>query len=275
MKSQNEMLTKHTKSLTNDVACQLDKHLLFLPFFKLMSMKPSTFAFIIFLFSFAQCSSQTSNKTDGIYTYKRGSPDGIGKWYMGREIAYVMGASGAAWLERDERQKEENTELAIKNMKLKPTDVVADIGAGSGYYTFRMAPLVPKGKVYAVDVQDEMVELLKNKKKGLNASNVEVIRSSDSTCHLSDNSVDLAIMVDVYHELEYPHEMLQSLYKALKKGGKLLLIEYRGEDISVPIKPLHKTTIIQDNKELAANGFQLVNDGEFLPIQHFLEYGKK
>ncbi len=238
-------------------------------------MKLSTFAFIIFLFSFAQCSSQTNNRTDRIYTYKKGSPDGIGKWYMGREIAYVMGASGATWLERDERQKEENTELAIKNMKLNPTDVVADIGAGSGYYTFRMAPLVPKGKVYAVDVQDEMIELLKNKKRGLNAANVEVIKSSDSTCNLSDNSVDLAIMVDVYHELKYPYEMLQSIRKALKKDGRLLLIEYRGEDVSVPIKPLHKTTIAQCNKELAANGFQLVYDGEFLPIQHFLEYGKK
>lgn len=238
-------------------------------------MKIITSAFIFLLFSFVQCRSQTSRKADGLYTYQQGSPNGIGKWYMGREIAYVMGASGAAWLERDERQKEENTESAIKNMKIQPTDVVADIGAGSGYYTFRMAPLVPKGKVYAVDIQDEMINMLNNKKKKLNAGNIEVIKSSDSTCNLPDNSIDLAIMVDVYHELEYPHEMLQSLYKALKKNGKLLLIEYRGEDASVPIKPLHKTTVAQDNKELSANGFTLVYDGEFLPIQHFLEYGKK
>ncbi len=238
-------------------------------------MKFSIFLFSLILFSFTHCSSQKSGKTDSIYTYKKGSPDGIGKWYMGREIAYVMGASGAAWLERDERQKEENTNLAIKNMKLQPTDVVADMGAGSGYYTFRMAPLVPKGKVYAVDVQDEMINLLNMKKKKVNAGNVEVIKSSDSSCNLPDNSIDLAIMVDVYHELEYPHEMLQSIRKAVKKGGKLLLIEYRGEDISVPIKPLHKTTVAQCNKELSANGFQLVYDGEFLPIQHFLEYGKK
>ena len=194
---------------------------------------------------------------------------------MGREIAYVMGASGAAWLERDERQKEENNELAIKNMKLKPDEVVADIGAGSGYYTFRMAKLVPDGKVYAVDIQDEMLTILNNKKKQLNTKNVEVVKSSDSSCNLPYNSIDLAIMVDVYHELSYPHEMLQSLRKALKKDGKILLIEYRGEDASVPIKPLHKTTIFQDNKEMAANGFALVYDGEFLPIQHFLEYGKK
>ena len=238
-------------------------------------MKLSTFIFIFFLFSFAQCKSQTNNETDGVYIYKSGSPDGIGIWYMGREIAHVMGASGAAWLERNERQREENTEAAIKDMKLKPTDVVADIGAGSGYYTFKIAPLVLKGKVYAVDVQDEMIDMLNNKKKKLNAGNVEVIKSSDTTCNLPGNSIDLAIMVDVYHELAYPHEMLQSLHKALKKDGKLLLIEYRGEDASVPIKLLHKTTIVQDNKELSANGFTLVYDGEFLPIQHFLEYGKK
>ncbi len=127
-------------------------------------MKVSTSLFVFIIFLFAQCKSQT-NKTDGIYTYQKGSPDGIGKCYMGREIAHVMGASGAAWLERDERQREENTELAIKNMKLKPTDVVADIGAGSGYNTFQMAPLVPKGKVYAVDVQAEMIDMLNKKKE--------------------------------------------------------------------------------------------------------------
>ncbi len=229
----------------------------------------------LFMFCFVQCKSQPHTDTSSVYMYKKGSDDGIGKWYMGREIAYVMGASGAAWLERDKRQKEENTELAIKNMKLKPNAVVADIGAGSGYYTFRIAKLVPQGKVYAVDIQDEMLTLLKRRKEELKTGNVEVIKSSDSTCNLPDNSIDLAIMVDVYHELEYPHEMLQSLYKALKKDGKLLLIEYRGEDASVPIKPLHKTTIAQDNKEMTANGFALFYDGEFLPIQHFLEYRKK
>lgn len=238
-------------------------------------MKLSIALFVFILFSFTQCNSQTSRKEDSIYTYKKASPDGTGKWYMGREIAYVMGASGAAWLERDDRQKEENTEQAIKNMKLKPTDVVADVGAGSGYYSFRIARLVPNGKVYAVDVQDEMISMLNERKRKSKANNVEVIKSSDSTCNLPDNSIDLAIMVDVYHELEYPHEMLQSIHNALKKGGKLLLIEYRGEDASVSIKPLHKTTIAQCNKELTANGFQLVYDGEFLPIQHFLEYGEK
>ncbi|CAN5747099.1 class I SAM-dependent methyltransferase [soil metagenome] len=221
----------------------------------------------------AGCNAQPAGNTN--YTYKKGSPDGIGKWYMGREIAHVMGAAGASWLERDERQQEENTALAIKNMKLTPNAVVADIGAGSGYYTFKIAPLVPQGKVYAVDIQDEMLQLLGNKKKQLNAENVTLVKSTDSTLNLPDNSIDLAIMVDVYHELEYPTEILQAVYKALKKDGKLLLIEYRGEDASVPIKPLHKTTIAQMNKEMEANNFKLFYDGEFLPIQHFLEYVKK
>ena len=238
-------------------------------------MKLSVPLLILIFFSFAQCKSQTDHQTDTIYTYKNGSPDGIGKWYMGREIAQVMGFSGASWLERDERQKEENTELAIQNMKLKPTDVVADIGAGSGYYTFRMAPLVAQGKVYAVDIQNEMLQLLTKRKKELKNNNVTVLKSSDTSANLPPNCVDLAIMVDVYHELQYPHEMLQSIYKSLKKDGKLLLIEYRGEDASVPIKPLHKTTVQQINKEMEANGFTLFYDGEFLPIQHFLEYQKK
>ena len=238
-------------------------------------MKISVPIFVLIFFSFVQCKSQPDHRTDTIYNYKNGSPDGIGKWYLGREIAYVMGVSGAAWLERDERQKEENTELAIQNMKLKPTDVVADIGAGSGYYTFRLSPLVPKGKVYAVDIQDEMLQLLNHRKTELKSNNVTVVKSSDSSINLPPNSLNLAIMVDVYHELQYPHEMLQSIFKSLKKGGKLLLIEYRGEDAAVPIKPLHKTTVKQINKEMEANGFTLFYDGEFLPIQHFLEYQKK
>ncbi len=229
---------------------------------------------LFIIFCFVQCKSQSHQVSDSVYTYKNGSRDGIGKWYMGREIASVMGASGATWLERDERQKEENTDLAMQNMKLNPNAVVADIGAGSGYYTFRMAKLVPQGKVYAVDIQDEMLKLLQEKKERLKIKNVEIVKGTDSTPDLPGNSIDIAIMVDVYHELAYPQQMLQSLRRALKKDGKLLLIEYRGEDASVPIKKLHKTTVAQINKEMAANGFTLFNDGEFLPIQHFLEYEK-
>ena len=210
---------------------------------------------------------------DTVYTFAKGSSDGIGKFYKGREISFVMGAMGSDWLERDTRNQEENTNAAIAAIDVPPNAVIADIGAGTGYYSFRLAKKVPAGKVYAVDIQDEMIDLLKERKAQLKDTVVQVIKSSIKSPNLPDNSVDLAIMVDVYHELEFPQEMLQALKKALKPTGKILLIEYRGEDPSVPIKPLHKTTVAQLNKEFEANGFKLFYKGDFLPIQHFLLYG--
>ncbi len=208
------------------------------------------------------------------YTYRNASRDGIGKFYYGREIAHVMGASGAAWLERDERQTEENTLSAIDSMKLSPTDRVADIGAGTGYYTFKLASRLPKGMVYAVEIQDEMIRYLEENRKKRSSGNVTIIKGSATATNLPENSIDIAIMVDVYHELQYPAEVLQSISKSLTGKGKLLLIEYRGEDRAVPIKALHKTTVAQLNKELGANGFGLTYKGDFLPIQHFLVYQK-
>jgi len=186
-----------------------------------------------------------------------------------------MGPSNAEWLDRSTRPQEEHTQLAIDKIKISENGVIADIGAGTGYYTFKLAPKVPKGKVYAVEIQDEMIAVLNERKKMLNDSNVEVIKGSLTSPNLPANTVDLAIMVDVYHELEYPVEMLQSIKTSLKKDGRLLLIEYKGEDPAVAIRPVHKTTVQQLNKELSANGFTLAYDGEFLPIQHFLVYAKK
>lgn len=228
---------------------------------------------------FSKCHPQQKDTVSAIikpavYTVGKASADGIGKFYQGREIAHVMGASGSDWLERDERDKEENTSLAIEKIQLPANGVVADIGAGTGYYSFRLAAKVPQGKVYAVEIQDEMIALLKNKKQTIKDSVVEIIKSTAFTPNLPPNNTDLAIMTDVYHELEYPAEMLQAIHTALKKNGKLLLIEYRGEDPSIPIKTLHKTTVVQLNKELAANGFVLNFKGDFLPIQHFLLYEK-
>jgi ubiquinone/menaquinone biosynthesis C-methylase UbiE len=243
-------------------------------------MKLSAVVILIFIFfSFGKCNSSKQPHKTFInpqlnYTYKQHSEGGIGKIYVSREIAQVMGSEGAAWLDRKDREKEENSNLAINKMDLLPTSIVADIGAGTGYYTFKIAQRVPDGKVYAVEIQDEMIRYLNERKNELGSTNVEVIKGDAKSPHLPDSSIDLAIMIDVYHELEYPKEMLQYISKALKSNGKILLLEYRAEDPNIPIKPLHKMSVAQVNKEMAANGFKLYYDGEFLPIQHFLLYQK-
>ncbi len=241
-------------------------------------MKISILLLTILLLN-TSCNSQQkatidSEAKDSIYTYRSASADGIGKLYFGREISHVMGAGGSDWLERPERNKEENTRLAIEKIAVSDSAVIADIGAGTGYYSFKLAAKVPKGKVYAVEVQDEMITLLKANKTKQQDSIVEIIKGSEQSPNLPPNSVDLAIMVDVYHELEFPQQMLQAIRKSLKVGGKILLLEYRGEDPSILIKALHKTTVQQLNKEMAVNGFTLFYKGDFLPIQHFLVYKK-
>jgi ubiquinone/menaquinone biosynthesis C-methylase UbiE len=185
-----------------------------------------------------------------------------------------MSFEAADWLERTSREKEENTALALSKLPITKSSVIADIGAGTGYYTFRISPKVPLGKVYAVEIQDDAIKYLRNKSAYLKNNNVIVVKGGEKSPNLPDNTIDLAIMVDVYHELSYPHEILQALRRSLKRNGKLLLLEYRAEDPKVEIKPLHKTSILQINKELKANGYHLIEDGEFMPIQHFLVYEK-
>jgi len=238
---------------------------------------PAPYYFILFLLLVSSCDTgrvKTRQAAVSAYTTKTPHPDGTGKVYRGREIAHVMSASGANWLERDTRQEEENVTLAISKLDLKSNSVVADIGAGTGYYSFRIASKVPQGKVYAVEVQNEFIAALEIRKKELGLANVEVVKGTSQSPNLPAASVDLAIMVDVYHELEYPQEMLQAIHQALKPTGKLLLLEYRAEDPTIPIKELHKMSVAQANKELGANGFKLYRKEDFLPIQHFLLYGK-
>ncbi len=201
-------------------------------------------------------------------------PDGIGKFYLGREIAQVMGHRGAGWLERSRRESEEQPQKLVTSLRLKPTDVVADIGAGTGYLSFRIAPRVPQGKVLAVDLQPEMVEILAERQHQTQLANLEPILGTATDPQLPANSVDLVLMVDAYHEFEFPHEMMQAIARSLKPKGRVVLVEYRGEDPRVMIKPLHKMTQAQVKKEMAAIGLQWQNTQNLLPQQHILTFSK-
>ena len=198
--------------------------------------------------------------------------DGIGKFYLGREIAQVMGHQAAGWLERPTRQQEERTDLLLQALELKPGMVVADIGAGSGYFSWRMAQKVgPTGKVYAEDIQQEMLDLLAAQmKKHQVAAIVEPLLGTVQDPKLPPGSTDLILLVDVYHELDFPFEMTRAMIKGLKPGGQLVLVEYRGEDRAVPIKPLHKMTKAQIRAELEPAGFEVVREFDRLPWQHLL-----
>jgi len=236
--------------------------------------------FTIFLFLFtalllsSECVGQNPN-TDKKYTFKRGDDNGIGKWYKGREIAYVMGFEGIGWLERSDREKEENVSNLIQNMRIKSNDIIADIGAGSGYHVFRMALIAKKGLVYAVDIQGEMLMAIEKTKESSKIRNVETILGSEKSIHLPKNSVDKILMVDVYHEFNFPVEMIASIKNALKPNGQLFLIEYRGEDSKVPIKKIHKMTEKQAVKEMEAAGFKLKGNIDNLPWQHCMVFVQK
>ncbi len=231
-------------------------------------------ALLCFLFVFSSCEGQEGNKS-AIYTYQNGDPNGTGKWYMGREIAYVMGFQGMYWLNRPEREAEENTSTLIRNMQIKKGEVIADIGAGSGYHVFKMATLVPDGLVYAVDIQKEMLAAIRKRKEQEGIGNIRLIQGTEQSSELPENTIDKVLMVDVYHEFTYPMEMMASIKKALRPGGSVYLIEYRGEDPSVPIKILHKMTEQQAVKEMAAAGMVLVENIKNLPWQHCMVFKVK
>ena len=218
---------------------------------------------------FNSCGSQTS-ETSGIYTYQIEDYNGIGKWYMGREIASVMGFEGMEWLERPERESEENVSTLIKNMSIVSEDIVADIGAGTGYHTFRMALKAPKGFIYAIDIQEEMLSEISSRINNGYLKNIAPILGTETNINLIENSVDKILLVDVYHEFKYPYEMMESIKKALRPNGKIFIIEYRGEDPRVPIKKIHKMTEKQVVKEMKAIGLKLEVNMDNLPWQHCL-----
>jgi ubiquinone/menaquinone biosynthesis C-methylase UbiE len=203
-------------------------------------------------------------------------PNGIGKFYMGREIAQVMGHQGAGWLERPEREKEEQPTKLLEALQLKPGDVVADIGAGTGYHSFRMAPAVgPRGKVFAVDIQPEMLAIIRQRMKERKIDNVEPVLGAEADPKLPEGGVDMILLVDVYHEFAQPYEMTRALVKALKPGGRLVFVEFRLEDPDVPIKLVHKMTQKQVLKEMGPHPLEHVKTVGSLPWQHVIVFRKK
>ena len=209
------------------------------------------------------------------YIIKGGDPNGINKWYMGRQIAHVMSHWGIDWLERPERQFEENSALLLKNLNLKSGMNVADIGAGSGYYTSLMSKRIGNGKVYAVDVEPQMILFLNERIKEEKLSNVVTVLGSETSVRLPASSLDMMLLVDVYHEFSFPYEMGQSMYNALKPDGRLVLVEFKSEDETVPIKTIHKMSVAQSVKELKAVGFRLEKNISNLPWQHCMVFVKE
>ncbi|MEO6246261.1 MAG: class I SAM-dependent methyltransferase [Opitutaceae bacterium] len=209
-------------------------------------------------------------------TSAKPSRDGIGKTYFGREIAQVMGHQGASWLERPEREEEERTDLLLKELALKTGEQVADIGAGSGYFSWRMAKLVGEsGRVYAVDIQQEMLDLLMSQMRRREVDKiVQPVLGTVQDPMLPPNAVDTIILVDVYHELDFPFEMTRAMIAGLKPGGRLVLVEYRGEDPAVPIKKLHKMTEAQVKKEMSVHPVTFDRNIGSLPRQHILVFRK-
>jgi ubiquinone/menaquinone biosynthesis C-methylase UbiE len=210
----------------------------------------------------------------GKYILKSGDANGIDKWYMGRQIAQVMSHYGIDWLEREERDKEENTSLLLKNLNVQPGMMIADIGAGSGYHSSLLSKMVGSGKVYAVDVEPEMIAFLKDRIQAEKTKNVVPVLSTEQTVGLPANSIDLMLLVDVYHEFSYPYEMGVSMLEALKPGGKLVLVEFRTEDAMVPIKTIHKMSEKQAVREFKAAGFIFEKNISNLPWQHCMVFRK-
>lgn len=224
------------------------------------------------------CERSTPDALDStaVYTYQTNqSPNGTGKFYMGREIGDVTAHDpGTQWLEQPEREAIEFPNRVVEALNLRPTDVVADIGAGAGFFTFRISPHVPQGKVLAVDIQPEMVDQIRARAEADSIANVEPLLGTVDNPNLPEDSVDVTLIVGSYHEFSHPHEMMQHIVAALRPGGRLVLVEYRGEDTTIPVDPVHKMTEAQARKEMAAHGLVWSQTEDFLPQQHFMIFEK-
>jgi len=234
----------------------------------MQKFKPYTLLFIFLSLSMFSLGQER-------YKIRAGDPNGINKWYMGRQIAHVMSHYGIDWLEREEREMEENTTLLLKNLAVKPGMVVADIGAGSGYHSALLSKMVGTGKVFAVDGEPEMIAYLNARIKQEKLSRIVPILSTEQKVSLPENTIDMMLLVDVYHEFSFPYEMALSMRAALKPGGKLVLVEFRAEDATVPIKTIHKMSEAQAIKEFKAAGFEFDKNIDNLPWQHCMVFTKQ
>tara|TARA_B110000908_G_scaffold87393_1_gene104320 strand:+ start:427 stop:1155 length:729 start_codon:yes stop_codon:yes gene_type:complete len=232
-------------------------------------------AAVVVALTLALLNQPVSAATDeGHYQMVTPSRDGTGKLYMGREISHVMGHLGAGWLERPSREREERTDLLIQNMGLKDTDSVVDLGAGTGYFSFPIAQQLSAGKVLAIDIEPEMLKRIEQRKTVSGIQNIETVLASKTNPNIPADSVDVVLLVDAYHEFSHPREVMAAVSKGLKPGGRVILVEYRGEDRKVPIKRLHKMTQQQAKKELNAVGLRWQRTDQYLPQQHVMVFIK-
>ena len=231
---------------------------------------------VVLLFPLSPAIAEQCGTPAGEQVYEFGAPsrDGTGKFYMGREISHVMGHLGAGWLERPERQHEERTDLLIDSLPLTASSIVADLGAGTGYFSLPVARRVSEGRVIAVDIQPEMLAIIAERMDRENVRNIELVHGAEDDPGLPEGAVDLVFMVDAYHEFSHPNEVMRCIAASLRPGGRVVLIEYRGEDPRVPIKRLHKMTERQAIREMGAAGLDWVETLDLLPQQHFMVFEK-
>lgn len=243
-----------------------------------MLVRPSLLLLALWVvFPLASPRTAVAGEAQG-YGHVPASPDGIGKTYLGREIAQVMGHQGAGWLDRPEREEEERTDLLIqelaRRLQGRPDAVVADIGAGSGYFSLRLAKLVARGRVLAEDIDEEMLRIIERKRLAAKAENVQPLLGTTTDPRLPAGAVDLVLLVDTYHEWDHPREMMAAILRGLKPGGQVIQLEYRAEDPDVPIKPHHKMTVAQARQEMEAAGLVWRETLDTLPQQHLLVFEK-
>jgi ubiquinone/menaquinone biosynthesis C-methylase UbiE len=243
-----------------------------------LSLVKRMLAMCVFLNSGFLCAQEKAGQERPPERYemrKDHDPDGTGKFYMGREIAQVMSHFGANWLDRKEREKEEAPSKLLPALKIKPGSSVADVGCGSGYYSLKLSEAVgPKGKVYANDIQPEMLAIVREKMKAKNITNIEPIQCTVTDPKLPAGKVDMILLVDVYHEFSHPYEVMVELVKSLAPGGRVVFVEFRLEDPKVPIKLVHKMSKQQVLKEMEPHALKHVETLDTLPWQHVIIFEK-